>query len=118
MQELMIVLDGGKDCFQPGERVTGTVTWYLSSQPKRGVEVRLVWWTSGIGTQDEGCEAVMEIPCEASEGSQSFSLQAPEGPYSFSGSLITLQWAVEAVAGRSVQQLPIVVAPDGVEVKI
>jgi hypothetical protein len=53
-------------------------------------------------------------------GDRSFSFRLPDGPYSFSGSLITLTWALELVAlpNRTTERLDLVVAPTPVEVRL
>jgi hypothetical protein len=53
-------------------------------------------------------------------GEQRVSLRAPSGPYSFSGRLISLLWALEAVAepGGEVARREIVLSPSGEEVRL
>lgn len=118
MPDLMISMRGGKEVFEPGEWVSGTIAWELKKLTKSGIVIRLVWWTEGFGSRDDGCEASLGLPCKELYGSRSFSLRAPEAPYSFSGSLITLRWAVEATAGKVSRLIPIIIAPGGKEVKI
>jgi hypothetical protein len=51
---------------------------------------------------------------------RSFSLQLPEGPYSFSGKLISLAWALELVAepGSRASRIEITVSPTRREILI
>lgn len=88
-----------KKAWQPQQQVKGTVTWHLDKDPKDLV-VRLFWYTQGRGTED--LEVVDQVGVEpAQQGQMSFSLTLPEGPYSFSGKLISVIWAVECVARPS-----------------
>ena len=47
-----------------------------------------------------------------------FSFQAPNGPYSFSGTPIALIWAIEFVAktGSEFERIEITIAPEGREI--
>jgi hypothetical protein len=47
-----------------------------------------------------------------------FNIRLPEGPFSFSGKLISLVWAMEAVAepGSRAERLEITVSPDRREI--
>ena len=51
-------------------------------------------------------------------GTRPFEFEIPRGPYSFSGKLITLAWAIEIVAlpGGETERLDLVVGPQPVEV--
>ncbi|HBL29737.1 MAG TPA: hypothetical protein DD490_23115 [Acidobacteria bacterium] len=113
---LRVETNDGSTSFRPGDLVEGTVRWQ-GAEPPEGVELRLFWYTEGRGDQD--LEVVETIPF-ANPGAhdrRSFRLRLPEGPYSFSGKLITLAWALEAVAqpGDRAGNLPLVVSPTGRE---
>ncbi len=103
--------------FEPGERVAVTCAWQLDETP-REVEVRLVWYTSGKGDRD--VSVVQAHPLEAPQAMDMRQLEItlPEGPYSFSGKLISLLWALELVAEPSGEshRIDITVAPGGSEV--
>ena len=101
---------------KPGGRVQGSVTWNLEKLPK-DFEVRLFWVTRGIGTEDlQVVEKVSIEPRKQGEFRLEFTL--PEGPYSFSGKLISLVWAVECVANPShhCARQEIIVSPTGGEI--
>ena len=88
-----------KKAWQPKQQVKGTVTWHLD-KPPRDLVVRLFWYTQGRGTED--LEVIDQVGVEAAQqGQMSFSLQLPEGPYTFSGKLISVIWAVKCVARPS-----------------
>lgn len=125
MSWIRIETRDGVTAFRPGDEVAGTVRWRLDQRP-RSLELRLFWYTKGKGDQDVGVvdslplvEPDLESP---SEGSRSFAFRLPAGPYSFSGHLISLLWALEAVAetaGRTqAERREIVVSPTGREILI
>ena len=107
----------GTVSFRPGETVEGMVRWDFPESPGE-IEVRLFWSTAGKGDQD--LEVVQTIPFTdpGAQGSRTFQMRLPEGPYSFSGKLITLTWALEAVAqpGDRAAHIEIVVSPTGQEI--
>ena len=110
--------DGGS-WFKPGELIEGTASWHLDDEVE-AIEVRLFWYTSGKGTRD--VEVVRSLRTEAPEtsGHREFSIRVPDGPYSFSGKLITLAWAIEivALAGGETERLDLTIGPQPVEVDI
>lgn len=118
MSELRIGVDGGRTAFAPGETIDARISWHLASPPKR-LELRLFWYTEGKGTQD--VEIVERHPLQGGAfGEQVVSLRAPGGPYSFSGRLISLIWALEAVAepGGEVARCEVVLSPSGEEIRL
>lgn len=108
---------GGGTSYRPGDALSGSVTWRLAAAPE-SVEVRLFWYTSGKGTQDVGVVAVSPLAAPGAEDSRSFVFRLPEGPYSFSGRLISLAWAVEAVVrpGPRAGRREILLSPTGEEI--
>jgi len=116
---LTITTESGGTWYRPGEIVRGSVTWRLEEEPV-GLEIRLFWFTSGKGTRDVEVVASRSVERPGLAGSAVFELQIPRGPYSFSGRLITLSWAVEAVAlpNGEITRLDLVVGPRPVEVAI
>ncbi len=119
MNPLQIDLSGGQTAFEPGDEVEMTLSWELDEAPE-SIELRLVWSTSGKGTTD--LEVVMTVPFEFPYSSETrrTSLVLPASPYSFSGKLITLQWAFELIAFPSEDSTrqEIVLAPTGSEVRL
>lgn len=120
MDEFILVeTHDGATSFRPGDLVEGTVRWSLPEPPEE-IELRLFWSTAGKGDQD--LEVVETVPF-ANPGSQDrriFRVRLPEGPYSFSGKLITLTWALEAVAqpGDRAAHVELVVSPTGEEIRL
>ena len=97
MSKLVINSSDGRIAFEPGETITLDVEWDMSSEPE-SLEVRLVWNTSGKGTTDFGVEKTIPLEAPGQTGSRSLELQLPEAPYSFSGKLVSLLWAIELIA--------------------
>jgi hypothetical protein len=96
---LKIQVDYDNTEFTPGDTISGTVSW-LPTQGTTSISLRLFWFTSGRGTQD--IEVISELtwpvsPTSPTGGSEKFSFTLPNEPYSFSGQLISLSWAIEAV---------------------
>ena len=100
--------------FRPGDTVEVSFEWSLASTPE-SVEARLIWFTRGIGTQDVGLiEAQPATP--GARGDQRFRFKLPPAPYSFSGRLVSLVWAVELIADDLAERWEFVMAPDGREI--
>lgn len=105
-----------KHC-RPTERLRGEVSWQLNKAPKK-LQVNLYWTTAGRGNTDlRIIESKSLKPNQ--HGFSSFEFVLPAGPYSFSGRLITLSWAVEFIAdSNECVTETIVVAPDATELRL
>lgn len=112
-----VATDGGRESFSPGEWVEGRVSWHLAEAPE-SIELRLLWYTRGKGDQDMAVVEAVPFAHPAAEGRETFRVHLPAGPYSFSGKLISLVWALELVAepGARAARTEITVAPGGREV--
>lgn len=109
---IRIELDGDREHYRPGQTLAGRVRWDFAPAPER-IEVHLLWYTEGKGSRDVGKVGRQVIESPEAQGQRPFRFELPAGPYSFRGRLISLKWAVEAVAGgdeRSAQRA-IVVSP-------
>ena len=117
MQELNIEITDNRKSFKPGETIAGTVRWNVQGNPE-AIEASLFWRTQGKGTQDVGVVETARFDSPGSLGQKEFSFKLPAGPYSFSGRLISLIWAVEATALPSDEtaRSEITVSPTGQEV--
>lgn len=82
--------------FRPLEEVSGRVSWN-HELPVETLEVVLFWYTEGRGDQDVGIVSSETFTVSASSGEIEFSFRLPEGPYSVSGRLVSIRWAVEAL---------------------
>lgn len=86
--------------FLPGTPIEGTIEWALERAP-RNIDVRLFWYTKGRGTEDVIVVETFPIPEPGEKGRRDFEFRLPLEPHSFHGRLISLQWAIEAVASRN-----------------
>lgn len=120
MSRLSLDVDGGRSRFQPGDELVGHAAWSLG-EPPDGVELRLFWYTAGKGTRDVEVVATERFDPPAAEGRREFRLRLPAGPWSWSGTLVSIVWALELVvegAGRGepqVERHELVVGPGGRE---
>ena len=113
-----IKLSHGRNTFAPAEKLTGSVEWNLNKLPE-SAEVRLFWYTTGKGDQDVSIvEKRTLIPSMQYQGE--FEFVVPEGPFSFSGKLISLVWAIELVCAGAdaVARETIVVSPAGKDIQL
>jgi hypothetical protein len=119
MEDLRVETQGGANAFLPGETVEGTVSWQLDT-PAETVELRLFWYTRGKGDQDVGVVSIVPFANPGLADRRTFRVRIPEGPYSFSGKLISLLWALEVVAepGSRADRLEITVSPTRQEILI
>jgi hypothetical protein len=95
-----IDLENGRTAFLPGEELTGTVSWSLDpgEKPAESAEVHLLWFTRGKGTRDADVIATERLEGAPSRSDRrDFRFRLPVGPYSVSGKLVSIVWAVEAV---------------------
>ena len=99
MSELSIELAEGRTNYRPGETLAGVASWRLD-EPVDELEVRLLWFTRGKGTQDVSVIDHREFRSPGLSGHREFTFNLPDEPYSFSGRLISLIWALELVTPR------------------
>jgi hypothetical protein len=114
MNNLKIETTDNKIEYLPSERVRGTCSWSFDTTPK-GIELRLFWYTSGKGTADFNTVEVFSVNEPLKEGKRDFSFTLPAIPWSFSGELISLMWAIEMIAepGGETERFEITVSPSG-----
>jgi hypothetical protein len=115
---ITIEFDEQRSAYCAGDSITGTVTWRDLVDATNEMDVRLIWYTKGKGDRDVAVIAHQSIPISKRSGQRRFEFVAPNGPYSFSGRLISLIWAVEVVElpSKLAELFEIVVAPDAKEV--
>jgi len=114
MNQLRIELAGGRTAFMPGQPISGRVSWRLADQPS-SAQLRLFWYTSGKGVTDVGVVEMLPFASPQREDQREFTLTLPREPYSFSGTLIALRWALELMLepGGLVERLEFVLSPTG-----
>ncbi len=113
----MIDLTLNAESYRPGEELSGYASWLFEKVPKK-LDIRLFWYTQGKGTED--ALIVKSIPVDplSRQGSQEFRFPLPKAPYSFSGRLISLIWAVEIIAEPSWESArkELLLSPSGEEI--
>ena len=119
MSELRITLDDRHGAFEPGQPIGGRVSWRTDTTPE-SVELQLFWYTQGKGTQDVGVAVTVPFDPAAATDERTFRIDAPHEPFSFSGTLISILWALELIVEPDigVERLEIVIAPRGKEVVV
>jgi hypothetical protein len=105
---------------EPGAEVRGRVEWQAAVERPESVVISLLWHTEGKGTEDVAIVDQVEIDDPPVAGSRDFSLRLPDFPWSFSGTLISLLWRVEASVepGGGVEFQNLVSAPGGEEIRL
>lgn len=119
MTGLAIELDGDSTWVRPGATLRGRMRWRLEDEAE-ALELRLFWYTRGRGTEDVEVVAVRRLESPELVGQQGFELEVPNGPYSFSGRLITLSWALELVVlpGEASERVDLLASPIPVEIRL
>lgn len=107
---LELALKDDRREYTPGEAIEGVVRWSDEKTP-RGLTVSLVYRTEGRGTQDSATVAEESLAPNGGPGEVSFRVKAPEAPYTFDGSLISLRWYVVAGARGETVEAAITVSP-------
>ena len=113
----MVQIHLKQNTFDPGVDIEGEVSW-ADLESEENIEIRLIWFTSGKGTRDIEIVNTIDVPVGSANGKERFRIAGPGYPYSFSGKLISLIWAVEAVVmpSRDSATTEILIAPGEVEV--
>jgi hypothetical protein len=104
---------------RPGGTLAGEATWTLS-EPVPSLQLKLAWTTEGQGAEaDPVVVETQTIEQPETEGRRPFSFNLPDGPWSFEGTLFTLQWYVELEEspGRS-DRGEFVLSPTGEPIRI
>jgi hypothetical protein len=116
---ISIQITEGRTAFRPGELIGGAISWSLPVAPTR-LTLELFWTTRGKGTVDSQVVESMRIDHPAAGGEQPFGLKIPNGPYSFSGKLVSLLWALRLVVHPSEEQAQVnlTISPSGQEINL
>jgi hypothetical protein len=117
MQDLRVEIEGGKRNFSPGDFIAGVASWTADKVPN-SAELRLFWYTQGKGTQDVGVVNTMTLNTPGLQDRRDFRLPLPQEPYSCSGKLVSIVWAIELILepGRRAARTEFVMGPSGAEV--
>jgi hypothetical protein len=84
----------------PGEPLRGTLRWTLA-KPEKHLLIRLIWFTEGESAPNRQTVAEHTLDTPPLQGEQAFEFTLPDGPHAFTGELISLKWAVEALAPKN-----------------
>lgn len=119
MNILNITLDEDSRWYRPGDTITGTINWHGEDNIETA-EVNLCWYTQGKGTEDAAVVRTFSVPNPVHSDSRSFEMTLPNGPYSFSGRLISLSWTVELIVHPSGEshRVDILVGPGAGEITL
>ena len=117
MAELKLEIQGSERAFAPGATIKGALGWQ-SERPVERAELRLLWYTQGKGSQDVEVVERLSFDDPKPEEARPFTIRAPLEPYSFSGKLISLIWALELVLepGKESTRLELTIAPNKEEI--
>jgi hypothetical protein len=117
VSELRIGTYGNETRVRPGDEIAGRALWILD-KPARAVEIRLFWYTQGKGTRDVAVVDRVRFENPSRREQHDFRFSAPDGPYSFSGVLISLSWALELIVfpSKATKRLELTLSPSGYEV--
>jgi hypothetical protein len=119
MSRMHVELADSKTKYRPGETLEGVAFWELDNAP-RVLELRLFWRTQGKGTVD--VEVVQALPFNGigARDRRPFRFVLPAGPYSVSGSLVSVVWGVELVTEPvgDAASVEITLSPTGEEIRL
>jgi hypothetical protein len=117
MSHMTVETREGRTAFEPGGTVEGTAAWSLDAPPDK-VSLTLCWYTAGKGTQDVRVVETLHLEAPGREDRRDFRFALPSTPWSFSGTLVSVCWAVELVVepGAVSTRREITVAPGGKEI--
>lgn len=103
---------------EPGSELRGRLDWQAEGGIVDSLTVTLLWTTEGKGTEDVEVVDRVEVEHPSRRGSHDFSFRLPDFPWSFSGTLISLVWAVEASLepDGNLERVTLVSAPERQEV--
>lgn len=110
-----IEIEENQTSFLPEQSVRGNVCWLCSELPQKAC-LQLLWYTQGKGDEDVGLVEKLKFERPCASDNRPFEFQLPTGPYSFSGRLISLIWALELQVDKELTRTEIVLSPSGKEI--
>ena len=119
MNKAEIRIEGEKPRFKPGDLLKGYSTWTPELQVENA-EIRLFWFTEGLGTQDIGIADVVKLPEPITSNHFPFEFSLPDHPYSMDGNLFSISWALELVMNNEkiVERFDFIMAPGGTAIEL
>ena len=85
-------------CYRPGQPIIGSLHRQDGNAERESIEIRLIWFTRGKGDRDFEVIDLKTIDHLKDKNPAAFEFNAPRYPCSFSGKLISLIWAIEAIS--------------------
>jgi len=95
MDKISIKLKDGKISYHPGEKISGELEWDLT-QEVQDIAINIFWYSEGMGEQDSEISETEIIKSPIKSDKQSFEMELPMAPYTYSGNITSLKWAIEA----------------------
>jgi hypothetical protein len=116
-ESLRSEIEGGRRAFSPGDTLAGQATWTVDDDPT-SAELRLFWYTAGKGTQNLGIVTTQTFDQPRRQDRRDFRMAVPRAPYSCSGKLVSIVWALELIVepGGRTGRVDLTIAPGGQEV--
>lgn len=113
----MFILQFAQTNVIPGAEISGTVSWNFPPPRRPRIEIRLIWYTLGKGDRDHAIAAVHKVSAPDPEGATAVRFVAPVYPNSFSGKLVSVCWALEAIAFPDLEsaRVELTIGPGGQE---
>lgn len=100
MNTMQLSLVNKPACYRPGDVVQCEVDWQLDQSP-RLIELRLLWYTRGKGSADMQVVAADQCPNLQVSGRWQIGIRIPDDAVcSYTGQLMSINWAVEVVAEK------------------
>lgn len=118
MSEFHLEVTDNRTAVSPGEVITGVAGWDVE-KPPRSATLRLFWYTQGRGNTNQDVAKTHELDVSKAADAQAFEFDAPNGPYSYSGILISVCWAIELIVepGHRVKRVDLTIGPNGEEIR-
>ena len=116
---LLIQSADGRHAYEPGEAIEVVAQWQLAKSADE-LELRLIWFTEGKGTEDVCVLATEAVEFPPLQGEHRWEIELPTQPYSFQGTLVSLIWSLELLVndGDHSTRTDIVIAPQGQAVSL
>ena len=92
--DMTIDLHINKEHYLPNETLRGSITYKNVNREEKLILI-LYWYTTGMSELDTHKHLTLDFSPPSESGQQEFFIQLPNHPYSFSGKLITLTWALK-----------------------
>ena len=102
---------------RPGEKITVRASWPALAG-RRWMELRLSWRTKGKGDEDVSFARRVRLQDPEHAGESEEEIELPDGPYSYSGKLISVVWRLELEGSeRELVVHDLVLSPTGEEIR-